>query len=78
MTKPRRRGNWTYDSTCGWRLNGTDLILDYDATHTGCAVPGAWLLGSDKVQPYEPIDHYLDAAMEWVEANRGRLPAAVV
>lgn len=67
-----RRGRWTYDHDPYegpiWRLDGTSLFLEYDRTHSGCAIPGAWILY--RGGHYDgPVDHYLDGAMEWVEEH---------
>jgi hypothetical protein len=74
--RPRcRRGCWTYDSGVGWRLDGTNLVLDFDPLDSG---DGAYLLAGDHGGCHhllEPIDHYLDPAMEWVEQH---VDAAVV
>lgn len=62
-------GNWRYVSGEGWRLDGTDLILDFDRLDRGGGLPGAYVLytGAGATNPVASIDHYLRPAMEWVE-----------
>jgi hypothetical protein len=71
MPTPRRRGRWTYvsDPMNGprWRLDGTTLDLEYDDLHSGCSVRGAWVLWLGQRCTFEPIDHYLDGSMAYVE-----------
>lgn len=64
----RRRGRWTRESGVGWRLDGTDTVLDYDPLESGGPLRGAWCLyGPLATCQAEPVDHYLDGAMEYVE-----------
>jgi hypothetical protein len=44
-------------------------VLDFDPLYSGGDRPGAYILWTDG-RPGDPIDHYLGAAMEWVEATR--------
>lgn len=59
-----RRGRWTRDPRVGWRLDGTNLVLDFDPLSGG---DGCWMLSRDGESGEEAIDHYLDGAMEFVE-----------
>lgn len=71
-----RRGCWTYDPATGWRLDGTDLVLDFDPLDDSGHKRGAWLLyrrSSDGTGEHlGVIDHYLDGSMEYVEAYKGQ------
>lgn len=66
----RRIGRWRYGNHgplgCGWRLDDTNLLLDYDRLNGSCSVRGAYTLWTDG-QEGAAIDHYLDAAMAYVE-----------
>lgn len=76
MATIRRRGRWTYvsDPINGprWRLDGTTLDLEYDDLHSGCSLRGAWVLWLGERCTFEPIDHFLDGSMEWVERSVDR------
>ncbi len=65
-----RRGRWTYGDhrglDPGWRLAGTDLVLDYDPYDTGGLCRGVYSLWEAGQQGHR-IDHYLDGSMTWVE-----------
>lgn len=66
----RRRGRWTRESGVGWRLDGTDAVLDFDPLASGTyAHRGCWCLYGSLAQYGGPeeIDHFLDGAMEYVE-----------
>lgn len=64
----RRFGNWTYLRGLGWRLSGTDLVLDFDRLG-GCGdLRGAYVVMTGP-KHLEAIDHYLDSAMRWVEEH---------
>lgn len=71
----RRIGRWQYDRRVGWRLDGTDLVLDFDRLDKGGDLQGCYVLyrtpqESEVTGVYvEPVDHYLDAAMRWVEEH---------
>lgn len=71
----RRIGRWTYGNheglNPGWRLDGTNLVLDFDPIHSGCAVRGAYVLWENG-RPGNPVDHYLAGAMRFVEGEQGR------
>lgn len=57
-----KRKNWTYDSAVGWRLDGTDIVLDrepYGGSHAYTARGGGYQA--------EPIDRYLTEAMRFIE-----------
>lgn len=64
-----RYAGWTRDPANGWRLNDTDLLLDFDPLDNGGPLRGAWVLyrESSGANPLEVIDHYLEGAMQWVE-----------
>lgn len=66
-----RRGRWTYGNHTGlnpgWRLDGTNLVLDFDPLSQAAGVRGCWTLWINGVEQ-EPIDHYLDGAMEFIES----------
>lgn len=63
----RRVGRWTYDSRIGWRLDGSDLVIDSEPA--GCALrPRVWTVKSGPKAGQE-IDRYMDAAMAFVEEN---------
>lgn len=62
---PRRIGRWTYVSERGWQLGDGPIFLDYDRLDNQGMRPGCWEV--DVL--HEPIDHYLDGAMEWVEEH---------
>jgi hypothetical protein len=64
-----RRGNWERDPTCGWRLNGTGIVLDFDRLDHSGFLPGAWVVETGP-RAHEAIDHYLDEAMAYVEAHK--------
>ena len=70
------RGRWIYgnhpDLNPGWRLHGTNLVLDYDPTDNSGALRGAYMLWINGRQG-PSIDHYLAGAMEYVEANEHQL-----
>lgn len=66
----RRRGRWTRDPEVGWRLDGTDAVLDYDPLSGGTyALRGCWSLYGSLAEfgGPEEIDHFLDDAMAFVE-----------
>lgn len=66
----RRIGPWTYGNheglNPGWRLDGTNLVLDFDPGNTMSTPVGCYLLWEDG-QPGPEIDHYLHGAMQYVE-----------
>lgn len=69
----RRNGRWVYESGRGWVHQSSGTVLDFDrldrSTGSGGRDPasrGCWVLEPD----HEPIDHYLDNAMDWVESER--------
>lgn len=72
----RRIGNWQYERYIGWRLDGTDLVLDYDPLDVSGDLRGCYLLATlPRGSEYnggdgEPIDHYLVDAMRYVEDHR--------
>lgn len=70
-TGPRRRGRWTYvvDRWMGdrWRLDGTNLDLQYDELNRGGGLPGAWVVCEGDATHLTAVDHFLDGAMGWVE-----------
>lgn len=63
----RRIGRWIYGAHAGlnpgWRLDDSDLVLDFDPRQ-GCYV--LWTAG----RPGQPIDRYLDGAMRHVENTK--------
>lgn len=60
-----RRGRWTYDSRIGWRLDGSDLVIDSEPE--GIARwPRQWIVMSGP-RKGESIDRYMDGAMAFVE-----------
>lgn len=65
-----RRGRWTYGVheglNPGWRLDDSPLVLDFDPLYSGGPLRGCWMLWIDGTEE-NPIDHYLDAAMAFVE-----------
>lgn len=71
----RRVGNWQYDPRVGWRLDGTDLVLDFDSLDRGGPLRGAYVLsvisrdGKVHRADLEAVDHYLGGAMAHVEAH---------
>lgn len=69
-----KRGRWTREPGVGWRLDGTDAVLDFDPLNNSGERRGSWdLYGSLAVfGGPEPIDHYLDSAMEYVEKVAAR------
>lgn len=71
----KRRGRWTYGDHVGlnpgWRLDDTNLVLDYNPLMGGGDLRGAYVLFRDG-HYVAVIDHYVDGAMAWVEANAKR------
>ena len=69
----RRRGRWIYGNHTGlnpgWRLDGTNLVLDFDPLNSGGPLRGAWILWTDG-RPGSAIDHYLMTAMRHVEEQQ--------
>lgn len=70
----RRRGRWTYvdDPMNGrrWRLDGTNLDLEFDDLDRGGPLRGAWRVwinGHDAAA--HGIDHFLDGSMHYVEES---------
>jgi hypothetical protein len=73
----RRIGQWTYHddgATPGWRLDDTQLVLDFDPLDRSGPLRGVYILYRDG--RYDgPVDHYLKTAMEWVECEHaGEVP----
>ena len=71
----KRRGRWTYGvhpdipgDNAGWRLDGTNLVLDFDPLDRGGDLRGGYVL-YDNGRYVDRIDHYVDPAMSWVERN---------
>lgn len=68
----RRIGRWSYGDhpglNPGWRLDGTNLVLDFDPLNRSGTLTGAYQLWTDG-RPGEFIDHYLDGAMSYVEST---------
>lgn len=66
----RRAGRWVRGDHgalgIGWRLGDTAYVLDYDPLNRSGAIPGCWTLWVNGVER-DPIDHYLDGAMRYVE-----------
>lgn len=66
----RRIGRWQYGEhpglNPGWRLDGTNLVLDFDP---GYQDKGCYVLWEDG-RPGDAIDRYLDASMAWVEREQ--------
>jgi hypothetical protein len=58
----RRIGRWTYDPGAGWRLDGTDVLIDFDR------IERHWYpIGGPRT--HEPVDRYIDATMRFIEEN---------
>jgi hypothetical protein len=74
----RRRGRWTYVSDPHegpiWRLDDSDLFLEYDDKSHACCIGGprcrggAWIWYLD-YQYQEPVASDLLTAMEWAEEH---------
>ena len=68
--KPRRIGRWTYGAhpglNPGWRLDDTNVVLDFNSTDRSGSLRGAYELWVNG-QAVEMVDHYLDGAMDFVE-----------
>lgn len=66
----RRIGQWTYGNhpglNPGWRLDGTNHVLDFDPNDHSGSRRGAYVLSTDG-RPGSPIDHFLRESMGWVE-----------
>jgi len=71
----KRRGRWTYEKNTGWRLDDTNLVLDFDPLDAQGPLRGAWALFVDGTQG-PTVDHYLDGAMQYVETHQGELAGA--
>lgn len=68
----RRIGRWQYGENAGlnpgWRLDGTNLVLDYSLSDGSCGVVGCYILWTAGREG-DPIDHYLGNAMAYVEQH---------
>ena len=66
----RRRRFWVYGDhptlNPGWRLGDSNLVLDYDRLSSACTPDGAWILWQGG-NPGQPVDHFLDGAMQYIE-----------
>jgi hypothetical protein len=75
LCRATRRGRWTYGEhpglNPGWRLDGTNLVLDYDPRSWECSQRGAWTLWRNGFEQ-DAVSHYLADAMAHVDAGPAR------
>lgn len=67
----RQCKGWTHvreHLATGWRLDGTDVVLYFDPLDYSGSLRGSWVAVGGGFD-HEPIDHYLDAAMRYVEQD---------
>lgn len=75
VNRAPRRGRWSYITGVGWRLDDTDLVLDFDPLDRSCGDRGCYVLNGGG-HLHEPIDSYLDGAMRFVESRSSRAGGA--
>lgn len=63
----KRIGRWTYDSRIGWRLDGSDLVIDSQTQYIA-HWPREWVVMSGPKKG-NVIDQYMTGAMAFVEEH---------